>query len=107
MKTFREIYCEKNGCTDSRFEHELLWRCFYPHARPLLPFMKVMSKQYFTADLELINDVGYSTGRQGVKDAIDSYFHHPANVGFLRRRLRVRISTNAIRHLARQMWDSY
>ena len=65
----------------------------------------LFNENYFTADRELIRRVGESTGRRRVKEEIDDYFNHPANVGWVRRTLRVRLSTHAVRRLAHLLFD--
>ncbi len=89
---FITLYCRRRGIAPSAFARELLLRSIYPHARPLFGLLTHLDRGHFEADLEFIVDVGQLRRRTDFGDAAESYLSHPANKGFLRRRLKLRIS---------------
>ena len=105
VKTFRECYCEKYRCKVENFERKVFWRCLYWHAWLLAPLLMFFTEDYFNADRELVLDVGACTNRQQVKEVIDRYFTHPANARWVRLGGRVRLSSHAVRRLARELLD--
>jgi hypothetical protein len=105
VKTFRESYCEKHRCGPEAFERKVFWRCLYRHAWLIAPVIMLFNESYFAADWDLISRVGDSASRRRVKEEIDDYFHHPTNTGWVRLGLRVRLSSHALRSLARQYLD--
>jgi len=105
VKTFRECYCEKYRCKVENFERKVFWRCLYWHAWLLAPLLMFFNEDYFDSDRELVLNVGACTSRQRVKEEIDHYFTHPANARWARCHLRVRLSSHALRRLARQLLD--
>jgi hypothetical protein len=96
-KSFQALYCARWHVPPEQFRSDLLSRALYPHARPVMPLLRRINGQHCQADFEFIDDVAYLEKIEGFQDALDCFAGHFSNHGFLRRRLRLRIS-------ARRMW---
>src|SRR5690348_14887706 len=96
---FITLYCRRWGIAPSVFARDLLLRSVYPHARPLLGLLTRLNRGHFEADYEFIVDVGQLRRRFDFGAVAESYISHPANKGFLRRRLKLRISVRRMLEL--------
>lgn len=101
MKTFRELYCEKHGITYERFERALLWRCLHWSARPF-HWLLWMNRDYYSADFDFIRGVGDLRSRRGFHNEAAEFHYHPANRGFLRTALRMRVSSKRLQSVFEQ-----
>lgn len=90
--SFQARYCERMGVIPAAFPTDLLLKALPPHARTLLGLLGAVDRQHFQADYEFIEDVSQIKRPADFWAAAESYAGHPANSGFLRRRLRLRIS---------------
>ena len=100
--SFSELYCTRHGVLPVRFEQEVLRLTLYPHARLLAPLCQFFNQGYWTADLDLIQAVsGFCQGHHFSAEAMD-FSAHPANQGFWRRVLRIRVSVRRLFILIRQ-----
>jgi len=70
----------------------MFWRCLHRRGLPLAPFILLVNRQYFAADYELITSVGRLTNGARLNDELDDFRSHSRNRGFVRRRLRIRVS---------------
>lgn len=89
---FITLYCRRRGIAPSAFARDLLLRSVYPQTRLMVGLLTQLNPGHFEADLEFIVDVGQLRRRVDFGDAAESYLSHPANKGFLRRKLKLRIS---------------
>jgi hypothetical protein len=96
---FISLYCRRRGIAPSAFARDLLLRSVYPHTRPLVTLLTQLNRGYFEADYEFIVDVGQLRRRTDFGAAAESYISHPANKGFIRRRLKLRISVRRMLEL--------
>lgn len=92
MQTFAEMYCERQHLAPERFVRSVFWRCLYRHALPLAPLFLILNEEYFSADFDLIAAVGRSSALNGLHEDLFDFSMDSRNRGFLRRRLRIRIS---------------
>lgn len=60
-----------------------------------------MNKNHFAADLDLVRAAGRLRRLRDLADEIADFNHHPANVGFWRTQLKLRLSTTRLRALMR------
>lgn len=101
--TFRERYCDYWSISSEQFEEHLLLRALYPHARGLHRLL-AMCPDYFYPDHEFIRSVALLRSRRLFHGEVGEYHADPANHGFLRRWLRLRLSTDRVRHLMEECW---
>ena len=100
---FAEVFCARYTVQKAVFEHSVLQRVLYPHAQLLAPLCLVLDPNFFAADLDLIR----AASRLGAThhfsaDAMD-FSDHPANQGFWRRTLRIRVSVRRLSILIHKM----
>jgi hypothetical protein len=91
----------------NQLEKNLFWRALYPHAWVLAVVIKLFRPSFFETDYELIRHLLESRSRKDIADHI-TYFHTDwRNKRFIRRRLKIRISTDRLRVLipSPQHWD--
>ncbi len=96
MATFAELYCQQRGIPPERFMRSLFWRCLHRRTWLLVPLLKLCSRDYFSADYDLIRDVGRLTRANGLTEDLADFHTHPRNIGFARHRLRLRLSVRRI-----------
>jgi hypothetical protein len=99
---FAELYCEQQGIPLSAYRRHIFNRALYPHARPLTWLLSPEKSRYFEADRLFVQDVARLTRYKDFHNAGMDYNQHRASSGFLRRGLRLRISTERMRRLVRQ-----
>jgi hypothetical protein len=93
---FTEAYCARHAVKPLEFEWSVLRRVLYPHARLLAPVCLFFKPDYFAADLDFIRAVSrFGQGHHYSADAMD-FSDHPANQGFWRRTLRIRLSVRRL-----------
>lgn len=102
-KSFAEIFCSHHGLPPARYVPALFRRILYPHAVPLAPVLRLFSRTYFEPDFELIRNVSFATQWQELRDAISEFHSHPRSRDFLRSRLRLRVSTRRLEHVAHHL----
>ena len=100
-RTFTEICCAREGLSPEALPAVLFRRTLYPHARLVAPLVRRLDRRHFLADYEFIEDVGHLRSLADFSLALGSYVEHPANWGFLRRRLRIRVSARRMLLLVR------
>jgi hypothetical protein len=99
---FAEVFCARYAMEPAAFERSVLRRVLYPHARLLAPLCRFFNPDFFAADLDFIHAVsGVCQGHHFSVDAMD-FSDHPANQGFWRRTLRVRVSVRRLFILIQQ-----
>ena len=100
MPNFEEIYCQRHHCDKGRFRRDLFWKCVPPHAIPLAWLFGGVRGSFFEADREMLAGVAVATRGERISDEVHDFFHHPANRRWLRRVLRIRMSTAKLRLIA-------
>lgn len=103
-RTFREIYGEREGITAMELNHRLFRLTLYPHARPFVWLLRRLHPRHFVADYEFTEDVGHLRSLEDYTLALGSYLEHPSNHGFLRRRLRIRVSARRMFRIVRSVF---
>jgi len=98
MKTFRELYCEHRRIGSDRYERDLVTRCLHLQARPLY-WLLGRNREYTSPDYEFVRSVGELRSRRQFRDEAMDYFSHPSNAGFLRRVLRMRLSSRRLQNI--------
>jgi hypothetical protein len=98
--TFAEAYCAMHGTTPAAFADSVLRRALYPQARLLYPLLARLPG-YFAPDREFISGVAHVTRLRDLDQEAFAYANDPANRGFLRRFLRLRVSAGRMGSLVR------
>jgi hypothetical protein len=99
--TFAEAWCAKHGTAPEAFATTVLPRALHAHARLVAPVIRFFDHNHFAADLDLVRAAGGLRRVRDLADEITDFNHHPANTGFWRQTMNVRISTHRLRHLMR------
>lgn len=100
-KTFAQMYCEKHGLKPEQYEAAVLSRALYPHARLVAPLWRLLWPEHFAADLDFVRSVGPLRRFREFFNEAEEFAHHPANRGFWRLAVNVRISSRTLRRLVR------
>lgn len=100
-KTFAELYCERHGLKPDQYESVVMRRALYPHARLLAPFLRLLWPEHFVADLDFVRSVARLRRFREFFYEAEEFAHHPANRGFARLTVNLRISSRTLRHMVR------
>ena len=100
---FADRYCQRHGIAPERFMRSVLRRSVPWHVRPLLPLIGLFRPMHFTADYDFIEAVGWLREQRDYQFAVREFSEHPANRGFLRRWLRLRVSVGRVSELVREI----
>ena len=101
MRTLRELYCEKHHCPATDFERRAFWRCLYPHARFFAPLILLLYRDFFVSDRMLLRSIAEAVHMQRVRDEVRDFFWDSNNRGWLRHAIRIRVSGQRVKDLAR------
>jgi hypothetical protein len=101
MKSIAELSRELCGVPSERFALRAFRQCLYPHARPVACVLMKIKPEFFEADLALIKAIGRITQLRELDDEIEAYWTHPQQGGWLRRILKVRVSTQRVERFAK------
>lgn len=104
-KTFAEIYCEREGLSPAELNRTLFSRTLYPQARPFFRLVHWLDPGHFMADHEFCEDVRNLRSLEDFTLVLASYIEHPSNWGFLRRRLRIRVSARRMFRIVRAVFE--
>jgi hypothetical protein len=99
--TFAALYCDKHGIKPEEYDAVVLKRSLYPHARLLAPLLRALWPEYFTADLDFVRSVGRLRRFREFNYEAEEFAHHPANRGFWRLNVNMRVSSRALRRMVR------
>ena len=105
MKTFRELYCAHRGIRDDEYERDLVRRCLHLQARPFY-WLLGLNREYTSADFAFVRSVGDLHSRRQFRDEAAEYFYHPGNAGFLRKVLRIRLSSRRLQDIFEELVGS-
>jgi hypothetical protein len=104
VPSFAEHYCRRHGIYHEGFLLVVLQRTLYPHVRPIFSLMLQMHPQLFSADFDFVVALGRTRSYSDFEFAAQAFCEHPANRGFLRRSLRMRISVRRVRRLLNEIY---
>jgi len=102
-RTFAELYCEKHGISIDDYARSVLRKTLYLQARPLAPLINLVHSDYFAPDRDFVEDVGRLRHYHDFIGCGLDFSHHPENRGFMRNVLRLRVSTEKMRVLAKSL----
>jgi hypothetical protein len=104
IQSFRDLYCARYDCAAGDFETAVLWRCLNPKSLPLARMLWRMNPEYFAPDLELIRHVQDVTSLDELRGEFGAFCYHHPNAGWLRKRLKVRLSGQSLTNLAARLF---
>lgn len=96
---FKQRFITQTAIRLEDFNREVLRRTLPVHAKVLLPFARVFQPDLLAADYDLIEDIALLTSRREFSESAGTRRFHPANRGFLRKVLRIRVSISKLRDL--------
>jgi hypothetical protein len=96
--SFAEKYCAKNGLENWEYTESVLTHSLYARARILRPMLRLIPG-YFKADREFIASVARIKRLRDFDIEAFAFVSDPDNVGFLRRRLKLRVSAGRLNGL--------
>jgi len=99
--TFSEIFCAQNQIPPEQFARVVFNRVLYRRARLVSWLLPLLKGNYFAADFDLIYGVERLRWMREFTSEAERFNEHPANRGWLRRTLYLRISTKRLRALIR------
>lgn len=100
--TFAECYCVKHNIPPEEFARTIFNRALYRRALLVKWLLPLLHHGYFSADYDLIYGVERLRRMRDFATEAERFNEHPANRGFLRRTLCLRVSTNRLRALIRE-----
>jgi len=103
--TFRERYCAFHGIPVEEFEDHLLPRGLYPHARALRAVLRSLP-EYFAPEREFLRSAGNLRTRRLYPAEVAQFYYLMPNQSVSRRLLRLRISTERVRHHMEACWGT-
>ena len=106
MKSVRfiDLYCQQHGIDAAEFGAHIFERALYPQARPLTGVLGLIRRDYFQADRFFIDDVSRMQRYEDFHAIGVDYSQHHSNGWFLRRVLRLRVSTERMRRIVREVF---
>ena len=99
---FAEQYCQQHNLAPERFVERVLAEALYPHAHVLYVILVRVHPDFGAADLDFISGVGRLSRLEDFWVEAEDFGHHPQNFGFLRQRLRIRVSARRLRRLMKK-----
>lgn len=99
MSSFAELFCARHHLSPEQFEEEVIARSIHFHATLLWRVINWVHPDYFTADRQFIRALADVTSLRDFRVESSAFTHHPANRGFMRRMLKIRVSSGRLRRL--------
>ncbi len=100
--SFAEKYCERRQVDRKKYLEAVMQESLYPVARLLRPFL-LLRPGYFDADREFISSVGLLTRARDFDVEAADFRDQPSNRWFLRRILKLRVSTVRLGKIVREI----
>ena len=101
---FCELYCDRFQCSPMEFDDDVFWRCLHPRARLWAHLIRMVNRNYFATDIELIESVGDLTDLDQMDSEVMLFRYHRPAKGFWRGKMRVRISGRRLLGLAKDLF---
>ena len=79
MSSFQEVYCASTGCSPPRFSTRVFWRCLNPVTAFIAALLGGPSADFFSADRDLIAQVGRAANMDRIREEVRDYLHDPRN----------------------------
>lgn len=104
MKTIADLFHDCYMVPAAHYEELAFRKCLYPHVRPVAPILMKVCPHFFSSDHELIDAVGRASQLRQVKDEINVFQTDPRENTLLRRMLKIRVSTERVEELAKELF---
>lgn len=98
--TLAEAYALTTGVPEVRFARRLFWRCLHRRALPWVPLLATVRPGYFQVEAQLLAQVGRARNLAAVDEEIRIFHHQDVSHRWLRRQLKLRLSTRRLRRIA-------
>jgi hypothetical protein len=99
-KDFREEFCQHEKCPPVAFERRVFWRCLHRRSLPLAALVYTLYPAFFEPDLRAIQQLAVTRSFEEFAREVDSLrSDNQRHGGFLRRKLRLRISGRRLMRL--------
>jgi hypothetical protein len=105
-KTFIDRFCENHGIPRDRFASVVFSKALYPHAHLPSLLIGLVWRGYFSSDYELIQRISRMKRLKDCMEEADHYSELPSNAHWIRRTLKIRISTRRLQTLFKQTLSS-
>lgn len=102
LRTFAELFCERNGVPAAEFPRALVEHALPPESHALRRLLQLMPGDYFADDLEFARNIGRLTRPEDFAWEVAEFHDHPSNRRTLRRQLRVRLSIPRLRRIVQR-----
>ena len=99
-KNFREAFCCMFNVAPVHFERELLRQSLFRRARFLAPLLRLVAKDFFAPDMQLIRGIAHVRDAASLNEALDDFLHDRRNRRWARSGLKLRISTRRLLDIA-------
>ena len=105
--TFAALFCQRYGGAPDALERRVLRRCLYRTSLlPLAWLVRKSDPDFFRADLQMITDIRAATTEAQVREILTDHHTEFLKRGFLRNRLKLRVSRTKLISLARAVLRS-
>jgi hypothetical protein len=102
-ESFRERYCAHFGITSERFEDHVLDRCLFAPARWLRPTLEAVWAATFQRDRSFVTSFGEAQSERDLRNAVEDFQDAQEYAHWIRRHLKIRISSRRFQSLAREI----
>ena len=99
------LFCKRYKCPQEAFEKAILQRCVSPLVWPAVQIILLFRRDYFSFDLELIEDMKKATSFAQVNQLISSYCSTPRQRSFVKLFFHLRVSKRRLKQLAREIFS--
>jgi hypothetical protein len=102
---FQAVFCQHFNCPLSGYEQRAFRELLYSHARLVAPVLATLRPDFFAEDFRFIRYLGEATDlREAKASAAEFQDSNAARRGFLRTRLRIRVSGWKATQLAHRLF---
>ena len=103
---FLNLFCEKFGCLQRKFEKRFLLECVHPESRDIARVINLMYPRFFQSDYALIEDIKHTTSFSEFKKLVDYHGAQNNQPGLVRTFLKARLSKSRLLNLARTLFGT-
>lgn len=100
--TFAECFCAKHNIPREEFARFVFNRVLYRRTHVVKWLLPLLDHNYFAADFDLIYSVESLRRNRDFALEVQRFNEHPANRGWLRRTMCLRVSTARLKRLVRE-----
>ena len=101
--SFKSRYCSLLSCSPERFEKELMRRCLFKRARLLYPWIERFNNDFFLYERKLLERIAREDNFSDIRHDIDFYQHKFVTTSTRRGAFRIRISSQRLVRIVREV----